>query len=158
MMSKKNKKNKKDKKNRKSNTAYLSVALYRYIAGCRVYLGTIEDIFNGPPLDLVPFIDKFLMRLVDAIVAALLQATSVGDLGDIEVEVDVDGFDPTPLSFTAHNPAAGMGFSSTALKKGLSKAETKALISGIVFEAEDLTNNDIADRVYRFFVPRALKP
>lgn len=44
MKSKKNKKNRKNK-----NTAYLSVAVYRYIAGCRTCLGTIKDTFNGSP-------------------------------------------------------------------------------------------------------------
>lgn len=152
MKSKKNKKNRKNK-----NTAYLSVAVYRYIAGCRTCLGTIKDTFNGSPYELVAFIDAFLLRLVDVIVAALLQATSVGDLGDIEVEVDINGFDPDPMLFTVENPAVGMGFSPRKLKRGLSPSETKTLISGIVFEAEDLTNNDILEKVYRFLIPSVLR-
>lgn len=91
---------------------YLLASIFRNIAGQRTGVGTVKETFDADvDLDqLYENIDCFLARLAAVIVVTMLQATSHGDLGAIEVNLDINNLNGASRSYVVENPATSLGF------------------------------------------------
>ena len=121
---------------------YLLASIFRNIAGQRTGVGTVKEIFDAEDLDqLYANIDLFLARLAAVIVMTMLQATSCGDLGAIEVNLDINNLDGMPRPYVVENPATSLGIDKR--NGSLTYAQWKKLETEIANSTDGICNTEM---------------
>lgn len=127
---------------------YLLASIFRNIAGQRTGVGTVKEIFDAEDLDqLYANIDLFLARLAAVIVMTMLQATSCGDLGTIEVNLDINNLNGMPRPYVVENPATSLGIGKSG---SLTYAKWRKLEVEIANAADGICNVEMRYEVENY--------
>lgn len=135
---------------------FIMATILRCILEQQSSVGTILEIFDADPYMLISNIDRFLNKLADAIAATILLKTIMGDLSGIEIMVDIDHCDETPISYIIENPATSIGINEKALSAGLGRAQWHTLKSSIIIEARNVCKSKIRRDMVYYLVSQVL--
>lgn len=140
----------------KKTAPYILATLHRFIAGYRTCLGSVKvSLDTSTGHGLMASISSFEGKLGMAVESAMVQSLSVGDVSDIELEVDFAGLYDVPQYYSAHNPATDNDIQADGLF-GLSEDVAKKLQAKITIEAESCVWK-VHEEICVFLVPEVLE-